>query len=384
MIGPRKVTRIGWTQRPGTGDYSGPNANEPSKEKIVVDPDKGLVEVIQDDGSTGPYSATTESKQLNYPKILGSTGGADEAIQQPLPIIIGAGNGSTASNPILPKFKDSNGAAHGWGTTASNLYSFDARFPNGIGISVSEPLINAPYYQEPQVARSPFETASGVEEEQAASDGKIWDCYARLDRDKTNPIDGHFRYPDQPEDGGTGSNNGRPLKGTYTPPSSGPVTQSTINMTTTGTYLNYKTVLLQRLANPLLKYDSVTNPYLTVDWMPIDLTVFNGQDQLPNNDTSDNSDPDDKASDRDPDVSQNQSKVAVYFGSRQRGALDQYEYPTSGSLLKNTASNIWAQVSELPPKTTINPDTTRYFSYDLKYYAQPNSSDPTALAQLRL
>jgi hypothetical protein len=55
-----------------------------------------------------------------------------------------------------------------------------------------------------------------------------------------------------------------------------------------GTILDYKTVFLQRLADPTFPYNplpndpnynsaSVSNPYLTVDWMPIDLTVFNGQ-----------------------------------------------------------------------------------------------------------
>jgi hypothetical protein len=37
-----------------------------------------------------------------------------------------------------------------------------------------------------------------------------------------------------------------------------------------------KSIRLQRLANPLLPYDAVANPYRTVDAMPIDLTSFNG------------------------------------------------------------------------------------------------------------
>jgi hypothetical protein len=37
-------------------------------------------------------------------------------------------------------------------------------------------------------------------------------------------------------------------------------------------------VHLQRLANPLLPFDSVSNPYRTIDSMPIDLTAFNGVD----------------------------------------------------------------------------------------------------------
>ena len=45
-----------------------------------------------------------------------------------------------------------------------------------------------------------------------------------------------------------------------------------------GTYADYKTVFLQRLADPTSDYDALRNPYITVDWMPIDLTVFNGED----------------------------------------------------------------------------------------------------------
>lgn len=41
---------------------------------------------------------------------------------------------------------------------------------------------------------------------------------------------------------------------------------------------NYRTVLLQRLANPNLPFHSQTNPYLTLDWLPVDLTVFNSED----------------------------------------------------------------------------------------------------------
>ncbi len=37
------------------------------------------------------------------------------------------------------------------------------------------------------------------------------------------------------------------------------------------------TVLLQRLADPTMPYDEYQNPYITVDWMNVDLTVFNGQ-----------------------------------------------------------------------------------------------------------
>lgn len=45
------------------------------------------------------------------------------------------------------------------------------------------------------------------------------------------------------------------------------------------TLLDFKTVFLQRLADPTRGWHKDVNPYLTVDWMPIDLTIFNGEPQ---------------------------------------------------------------------------------------------------------
>ncbi len=44
---------------------------------------------------------------------------------------------------------------------------------------------------------------------------------------------------------------------------------------------NWSTAILQRLANPDLPWNEALNPYITVDWMPIDLTVFNGESVIP-------------------------------------------------------------------------------------------------------
>lgn len=43
-----------------------------------------------------------------------------------------------------------------------------------------------------------------------------------------------------------------------------------------GTVQGYRWVYLQRLANPLLPYNAVTNPYMTIDQTPVNLSVFNG------------------------------------------------------------------------------------------------------------
>ncbi|MFN0022093.1 MAG: hypothetical protein ACKVP0_27915 [Pirellulaceae bacterium] len=51
--------------------------------------------------------------------------------------------------------------------------------------------------------------------------------------------------------------------------------------TTNQTVANYRTVHLQRLANPLLGWNALTNPYITVDKSSFDVTPFNGVSATP-------------------------------------------------------------------------------------------------------
>lgn len=46
-----------------------------------------------------------------------------------------------------------------------------------------------------------------------------------------------------------------------------------------GTIDNYRSAFLQRLADPTLPYNAITNPYRTVDWFQLDLTVFSGEER---------------------------------------------------------------------------------------------------------
>ncbi len=68
---------------------------------------------------------------------------------------------------------------------------------------------------------------------------------------------------------------------------------TTATISQPGTYVDIRTIFLERLANPLLPWNPEptftnptpagynanlqVNPYITIDWMPVDLTVFNGQ-----------------------------------------------------------------------------------------------------------
>ncbi len=53
-----------------------------------------------------------------------------------------------------------------------------------------------------------------------------------------------------------------------------------LNMVGVGTYQDVANIFLQRLADPSQPWDAATNPYITVDAMTMDLTVFNGEDDL--------------------------------------------------------------------------------------------------------
>ena len=55
----------------------------------------------------------------------------------------------------------------------------------------------------------------------------------------------------------------------------------TSNLKDNGTFPRFRVVYLQRLANPLKAWDASTNPYLTVDFMQVDLTSFNGVTATP-------------------------------------------------------------------------------------------------------
>jgi hypothetical protein len=65
-------------------------------------------------------------------------------------------------------------------------------------------------------------------------------------------------------------------EGAYTPTALDSPLDTDPELVQNGTTDDYCVVHLQRLANPLLPYDPILNPYLTIDSMSSDLTSFNG------------------------------------------------------------------------------------------------------------
>jgi len=138
----------------------------------------------------------------------------------------------------------------GWAAAAKpTVYGSE----NGVGISISEPLPQN-YYSEPHTLLSGSDASIG------------YDGYTQ---DGTSA--GTVQPLDQPLERSSGGDVNFPLN------------QNT-DWIQTGTHTNVKTLVLQRLANPLRAYHATGNPYISVDWMPIDLTTFNGEDQEPTTD----------------------------------------------------------------------------------------------------
>jgi hypothetical protein len=151
----------------------------------------------------------------------------------------------------------------------------------GIGLNVTEPLPNGgpSYYPEPPII-------------------------------PTRPHADFYGDPD-----GT-SNTFRP-EPVEQPGDSTPLGKQPVSMLQTGTYENCSTVLLQRLADPTRPFDATLNPYITVDWSPLDVTVFNGEED----NTRRFGTPPVPIDPYDPDPNNSASATKLSFSSRQRGYL---------------------------------------------------------------
>ncbi len=133
-------------------------------------------------------------------------------------------------------------------------------FENGIvGVNVSEPLPNstAGYYPQPLFQ---YLGPAGM------ANYPLFDAYVDLSlSNKTardTPVDVAFgRIP------------------VSTSPAPAAVSADPVEEPALGTIPQYCSAFLQRLADPLLPYNAITNPYRTVDWTEIDLTVFSGEDR---------------------------------------------------------------------------------------------------------
>ncbi|RCS54556.1 hypothetical protein DTL42_05305 [Bremerella cremea] len=215
--------------------------------------------------------------------------------------------------------------------------------PLGIGLSVSEPLRDA-YYPVPKYKNPNTNVTDGII--QFYTDGSVNEA------------------PDIPFEGPGSSHSTFPLNdsnytdyktGTY-PSKSAP---NTIDFAS-----GYKDAVLQRLANPIEEFNPTLNPYLTVDTMPIDLTVFNGEDGAEGRTGSaamvDAKDWDPVEDGINAQVSGSGTNgVNVYFGSRERGKRDDgtQNDPNAGELYTSPGNgNLMGLVSQISAAISGNPN----------------------------
>ncbi|MCG8648461.1 MAG: hypothetical protein MI861_01430, partial [Pirellulales bacterium] len=115
------------------------------------------------------------------------------------------------------------------------------------GFNISAPLTGADYYPAPAYK---LNTGAGTE-------FPLFDSYYDATAATGAPLD-------QPVDEIAGSNK--------------PLLEN--GWLAGGTHQDAKTVFLQRLADPSQPYDPTSNPYISVDWLTLDLHVFSGHQDL--------------------------------------------------------------------------------------------------------
>ncbi|WP_146412757.1 hypothetical protein [Crateriforma conspicua] len=161
-------------------------------------------------------------------------------------------NTTSLSQPGLSLIMGAFAEPLGWQATARPVH--------GIGLNISEPLPTPTgYYPEPTAQ---YDSSNSTEY-------PLIDSYIDWD----DPIN------DPPRD--------QPLDLLL---SNAPVGDLTLDLATSanpaepmlGTVKNYRTAFLQRLADPTRAFDRVTNPYITIDQMTLDLTVFSGEESESN------------------------------------------------------------------------------------------------------
>lgn len=280
VVGPRAYTNFG-RQAYATGTvYPGGTQANPcglSPQQISLLPNNNL--------SNNSSVLYTNASGVTAPVYTGAGN-----IQPPVAIICAAapptgglyaGNGNTPP----PAWQQPNQSA-----------LLDSNSNTGIGLSVSEPLFsNANYYIEPTI------TDQGIKNSTFTGNQPGWSpsTYYTSLTDAYGAESATQRYPDNPYECSAFGTTSilTPAQASVTTaayPLNVEAASTPWKTQTFPTAGPYRYVLLQRLANPLLpfnpaptQYDSFEgvqnnpalplNPYITVDWLPIYLTVFNGE-----------------------------------------------------------------------------------------------------------
>ncbi len=136
----------------------------------------------------------------------------------------------------------------------------DPQTNSQIGLNISEPTRDQ-YYQEPTQYLNANDTGTFDPDTNAPGFGD-------LPKDAYIDLDANTGTPPAPLDSGAVSY----LRANHFP-TTGP-------LPSVATQQHWSAAVLQRLADPARPYHEQFNPYITVDWMSIDLTVFSGEETI--------------------------------------------------------------------------------------------------------
>lgn len=241
---------------------------------------------------------------------------------------VGAPDIRRISNNIVPFVAKANEpTTGGWSTLVGTP---PANYELGIGLNVSEPIVGPNYYDPPN---GDFPT-SGTP--------AVYDAYSpALGLPADNAQGAAAVPPVRLGDYGVAGNvNQALLTGLY-----GGGTIPELNLR--------RTAYLQRLADPNAAWDPASNPYITVDWIPIDLTVFNGSSRQTKmtrfTATEEFLDPNDSnliPATLDPSTDPTW-QPAAYFSSRVRGEL------SSGISPNNLWTTRWTSALDRSPESSV-------------------------------
>ncbi len=117
-----------------------------------------------------------------------------------------------------------------------------------------------------------------------------------------------------------------------------------------GIVYNYRTAFLQRLANPLRPYHALTNPYITVDWITIDLSIYSRDGTIT---------PRPNPGGGELFVAESPKDLSEHFRSRERGVTASYDTTNPD----RHARSLWHHL-HLEPQGNSAPGNTN-FPHDL-------------------
>ncbi|WP_253158371.1 hypothetical protein [Stieleria tagensis] len=191
-------------------------------------------------------------------------------------------NDTVATNPRIPRYEDDDPAAyrvnHVLPIVCQSLYPNEiagyvadpmawdwvdyAGVANDqkvdMGFNISEPLPGDQYYRAPQYR---------IQDGSRVAEYPLVDGY----RDYANAT--------SPQDPAGGLHDDVPFDHRVT----APLTRSTTatgDLAAIGTHQEAATIFVQRLADPTVPWHPKNNPYVTIDFMPMDLTTFNGEEDV--------------------------------------------------------------------------------------------------------